>query len=149
MTASYNYCYLLLFSLALPVLFLYSCTPRVSVFNEAAYRQAVELKVASMNLLDKATTDFSENRESVDHLKLDLLTAWEYAKGRPDNEAAERLWESLLDPEVNLLADFLSRWEERERLPPAMIREYKLIISDAFDRIIALESGKSSRTIFD
>ena len=149
MTTLNYFRYLLLFGLALPVLFLYSCTPRVSVFNEAAYRQAVELKVASLNLLDKATTDYSENREAVDNLKLDLLTAWEYAKGRPDNEAAERLWESLLDPEDNLLADFLIRWEERERLPPAMIREYKLIISDAFDRIIALESGKSGRTIFN
>mgnify|MGYP006292575881 CR=1 FL=1 len=128
--------------LILVLVLLQSCTTGMTVFNEAAYRQAVELKVASMDLLDKASTSYSENREAVEELKLDLLKAWEYAKGRPDNEAAAREWEMLIDPERNLLGNFLLRWEERERLSPALVREYRFIITDAFDRIISLESGK-------
>lgn len=132
----------LLFWPLLMIAALISCTPQISVFNEAAYRQAVELKVASMNLLDKASTPYAENREEVEELKLDLLKAWEYAKGRPDNETSAGQWEMLIDPERNRLGNFFIRWEERERLSPALIREYRLIISDTFDTIISLESGK-------
>ena len=133
------------FLLLWPVLMIFafiSCSPQLSVFNEAAYRQAVELKVTSMNLLDKASTPYIENREEVEALKLELLIAWEYAKGRPENETSAEQWEMLIDPERNRLGNFFIRWEERERLSPALLREYRLIISDTFDTIIALESGK-------
>lgn len=121
---------------------LISCTPQMSVFNEAAYRQAVELKVVSMSLLDRASAPYADNIEEVEELKLDLLKAWEYAKGRPNNETSARQWEMLIDPEHNRLGNFFIRWEERERLSPALVREYRLIISDTFDTIISLESGK-------
>ncbi|PWN06809.1 hypothetical protein [Rhodohalobacter mucosus] len=136
-----TYRQLILWSLLMTA-FLISCMPQMSVFNEAAYRQAVELKVASLNLLDKASTPYAENREQVETLKLELLKAWEYAKGRPDNETSAEQWEILIDPERNRLGNFFVRWEERERLSPAIVREYRLIISDTFDMIISLESGK-------
>lgn len=136
-----TYRYLLLWPI-LMLVGLLSCAPQISVFNEAAYRQAVHLKVAAMNLLDKASTPYSENREDVEALKLDLLKAWEYAKGRPDSETSARQWEMLIDPERNRVGNFLIRWEERERLSPALVREYRVIISDTFDTIISLESGK-------
>lgn len=119
-----------------------SCTPQISMFNEAAYRQAVELKVASLDLIDHASEPLSENIDEAERLKLELLKAWEYAKGRPDNEITARQWEILIDPNRNLLGSFFVRWEERGTLPPALVREFKLIISDTFDTIIALESGK-------
>lgn len=119
-----------------------TCTPSISQFNETAYQQAVQLKVESMSLIDKADEPYSGHEEEADQLKQDLLTAYEYAKGRPKNEISTRQWEIMVDPERNLMGGFLVRWKEQETLSPAFIGEYSKVIADAFDTIIGLESGK-------
>ena len=135
-------------AIALPVILfliltvLQSCAPSISLFNETAYRQAVELKVVSLEMLDRASQPFDEYREEAENLRLDLLKAYEYAKGRPANEVSTRQWEIMIDSEGNLMGGFFTRWENRGTLPPAFIREFRDVISDAFDTIIGLESGK-------
>jgi hypothetical protein len=130
------------FILFLILTVLQSCAPSISLFNETAYRQAVELKVVSLEMLDRASQPFDEYREEAENLRLDLLKAYEYAKGRPANEVSTRQWEIMIDPEGNLMGGFFTRWENRGTLPPAFIREFRDVISDAFDTIIGLESGK-------
>ncbi len=75
-------------------------------------------------------------------MEKDLSKAYEYAKGRPNNEESTRQWALMRDPEENLLAGFLKRWEEQGSMPQPFVAEAKDIISDAFDTIIELESGK-------
>ncbi|WP_428236207.1 hypothetical protein [Gracilimonas sp.] len=119
-----------------------ACAPSISQFNETAYQQAVQLKVKSMSLIDKANEPYSVHEEAAVQLKQDLLTAYEYAKGRPKNEISTRQWEIMVDAERNLMGGFLVRWKEQETLSPAFIGEYSKVIADAFDTIIGLESGK-------
>ncbi len=119
-----------------------ACTPTISQFNETAYQQAVQLKVKSMSLIDKANEPYSVHEEEAVQLKQNLLTAYEYAKGRPKNEVSTRQWEIMVDAERNLMGGFLVRWKEQETLSPAFIGEYSKVIADAFDTIIGLESGK-------
>lgn len=118
------------------------CAPSISQFNETAYRQAVELKVQSLALTDKATESYAGHAAGAETLRQDLHTAYEYAKGRPNNELSTRQWEIMIDPERNLLGGLLARWEEEGSLSPVFVREFRGVISDAFDTIIGLESGK-------
>jgi len=90
----------------------------------------------------KAETPFEGYTKRIQNLELELDKAYEFAKGRPRNEFSARQWEILLDPERNLLAGFIRRWENSETLSWPFIVEASGVVSDAFDTIIGLESGK-------
>jgi hypothetical protein len=122
-------------------LFLMACTT-ISPFNQKAYEQATSLKAESSALMDKATKPFSECRSEVESLRLNLEKAYEYAKGLPKNEITTKQWEILKAPDGHLLGGFLKRWEEKSELSDAFIKAAKELISDGFDMIIELESGK-------
>ncbi len=114
----------------------------ISEFSADAYKQAVELKVISIDLMWYATESYSNYEAEVEMLKLELKKAYEFAKGRPDNEISTRQWEILIDEERNLLGGFLKRWKEEETLSAMFVNEAQLLVGDAFDAIIGLESGK-------
>lgn len=114
----------------------------ISQFSPAAYEQATSLKVESLVLMDKAAEPFERHRSEVEALLIRIEKAYEYAKGRPKNEISGRQWALLKDPDRNLLGGFMKRWQERVTLSEPFIEEAKGIVSDAFDTIIGLESGK-------
>ena len=92
---------------------------------------------------DRGTVcSFEDFASDVYSLKIELSKAVEFAKGRPNNEISTKQWEILTDENRNLLGGFLKRWEEEDTLSPMFVDEAKKIISDAFDTIIGLESGK-------
>jgi hypothetical protein len=117
------------------------CTP-VSTFSETAYTQAVQLKVETLDLMSKAIDGYSNHTGEVDSLKQKLLFAYEYAKGRPNNEISTKQWEIMIDPDRNLIGGFLKIWKQDLILSPVFVSEAKGVIGDAFDTIIGLESGK-------
>ncbi len=120
---------------------LYSCSS-ISEFSAEAYKQTVDLKVESLELMFYASEPYSDSEIEVESLKQKLKKAYEFAKGRPDNEISTEQWEILIDEERNLLGGFLKRWEEEVTLSEMFITEAQLLVSDAFDTIIGLESGK-------
>jgi len=123
------------------LVFLASCTT-ISPFNQKAYEQATSLKVDALALMDKATVPFSTQRKSVDALKLNVEKAYEYSKGLPQNTETTQQWIIIKDPLRNSLGGFLQRWKEKSTLRKAFIREAKSLVSDGFDQVIELESGK-------
>ena len=120
---------------------IWSCSS-ISVFSPEAYKQAVELKVESLELMSYATSPYDDNEESVTYLKTELRKAYEFALGRPNNELSTEQWEILINEEGNLLGGFLKRWEAEGTLSEMFVTEMQTLVSDAFDTIIGLESGK-------
>jgi len=116
----------------------------ISVYSPEAYKQAVDLKIESLNIMSSATMPFSDYEEDVAFLKTELSKAYEFAKGRPNNEISTKQWEILIDENRNLLGGFLKRWENDETLSEMFVTEAQKLVSDAFDTIIGLESGKIS-----
>jgi len=116
----------------------------ISVYSPEAYKQAVDLKIESLNLMSSATMSFSDYREDVAFLKTELSKAYEFAKGRPNNEISTKQWEILIDENRNLLGGFLKRWQDEDTLSEMFVSEAQKLVSDAFDTIIGLESGKIS-----
>jgi len=92
-----------------------------------------------MSLATMQYDDFSEN---VDILKTELNKAYEFAKGRPNNDISTKQWETLISPDGNLLGGFLKRWKEEGTLSQMFVAEMQILVADAFDTIIGLESGK-------
>ncbi len=126
------------FTLSLTI---WSCAS-ISVFSPEAYKQAVDLKVESLELMSLATMPFADVEENVTYLKTELKKAYEFALGRPDNEISAEQWEILIKEDGNLLGGFLKRWETEGTLSEMFVTEMQILVSDAFDTIIGLESGK-------
>jgi len=119
----------------------WSCSP-ISVFSPDAYKQAVDLKVEALNLMSFAASPYADYEEEVLYLKTELKKAYEFALGRPNNEISAGQWEILINEEGNLLGGFLKRWEVEDALSEMFVSEMQMLVSDAFDTIIGLESGK-------
>ncbi|MBN3116709.1 hypothetical protein H4F46_17615 [Pectobacterium brasiliense] len=123
-------------------LLLVSCST-ISPFNQRAYEQAVTIKVDALSLMDKATAEtFEENRHEVTLLKEQVEKAYEYARGLPKNEIVTKQWEIIKNPSRNSLGGFLVYWERNKTLSKTFVTDMKGIISDGFDQVIELESGK-------
>ena len=120
---------------------IWSCAS-ISVFSPEAYKQAVDLKVESLELMSFATMPYADYEEEVINLNTELDKAFEFSKGRPDNEISTEQWRILIDEEGNLLGGFLKRWETEGSLSEMFVSEMQILVSDAFDTIIGLESGK-------
>jgi len=120
---------------------IWSCAS-ISVFSPEAYKQAVDLKVESLELMSFATMPYADYEEEIIYLNTELDKAFEFSKGRPDNEISTGQWRILIDEEGNLLGGFLKRWETEGSLSEMFVTEMQILVSDAFDTIIGLESGK-------
>jgi len=118
-----------------------SCSS-ISPFSQRAYEQATSLKAEALTTMDKATESFSSEKQTVEALKLNIEKAYEYAKGLPKNEDTANQWAIIKDPSRNSLGGFLKRWEDKQTLSKEFIQEAKRLVSDGFDTIIELESGK-------
>lgn len=119
-----------------------ACAPKISPFSEIAYEQATALKVEALALMRHAQEPFERHRATVEDLMTRVDKAYEFARGRPRNEISAQQWEILRDPNRNLLGGFLRRWASQSALSAPFIEEARGIVSDAFDVIIGLESGK-------
>jgi len=119
-----------------------SCGPTISSFSPIAYEQATSLKVDALGLMDRATDPYANHRAETESLTVRLAKAYEFARGRPDNDMSTEQWRILIDPGRNLLGGFLARWRKESKLSTTFVTEAKGLVSDAFDTIIGLESGK-------
>jgi hypothetical protein len=118
------------------------CIPSISVYSQYAYQQAVDLKVESLDLLSHADQSYKDYQKPVDELIQRIDKAYEYAKGRKDNDLSTKQWEILKDPDGNLMGSILKKWKSQDKLSSTYLTEKIKQISDAYDEIITLESGK-------
>lgn len=112
-------------------------------FDQYAYTQTISLKVDGLNLMDLAKDNFNTHQVIVKEYQTKLLKVYEYEKNRPKNDFTTKLWDKLLDSNGHLLGGFLNRWEKEKKLNETFINEEKKLVSEAFDQIARLESGKN------
>ena len=126
----------------LAMLSLWACSSYIAPYSHFAYQQGISLKVEALALMEKANEPWADHQQEVQELMLKIEKAFEYAKGRPNNELSTKQWQILKDPEQNLLGGFLKRWSTQSTLSEVFIQEAGGLISNAFDTITGLESGK-------
>lgn len=119
-----------------------ACTPLIGPYSPTSYANATSLKVETLALMDKANEPYSEHRQEVEALFVDLGKAHEYVKGVPSNGLSAKQWEILIDRNGDLIGTFFQRWEQRTTLSKIYIEEFQGIVADAFDELICLEANK-------
>ena len=117
--------------------------PRIALYNETAYSNAVSLKVESLALMDKASDSISAHVQEISTLETNIEKAYQYVRWLPRNELTVAQWEILKDPNRDLLGGFLKKWEREEGFACAFIQEKEKQTTDAFDEILKLETGKN------
>jgi hypothetical protein len=112
--------------------------------DPVSLQNAIDLKVESLALLDKATDPPETHAAEIQDIQLRLQKALEYEKTRGElNAVSVQQWELLTDPEGNLLAGFLKKWvADGKGRTPAFIDGVKGLVTKAFDQIIKVESAK-------
>jgi len=114
----------------------------ISHYDQVAYEHATSAKVDTLALMDKATRSYDGHQKEIEALVIELNKAYEYDRGRALNKLTVAQWDILRDPNRNLVGGFLKMWKAKGSFSATFIAEKKPQISDAFDQIIALESGK-------
>lgn len=127
---------------ALFLVLLIGCKPLISVYDQYAYTQGTTLKVDALNLMDKATQPYQGMVVEVEATLLKLKKAYEYESHRPQNEITTKMWSIMNNPEKNLFAGFIKRWQTKSVLEKEFIDQAKQQVSETFDMIIELESQK-------
>ncbi len=124
-----------------------SCnSTRTALFDQYSYEKTIELKVETINLMNKSTTSYSENKQEIDKLFLDIEKLVEYEKNKPDNEITFQLWKTLNDKEKNLVAGFFKHWETKGIISKSFLEESKIQIREAFDLLIQYEIKKDKQS---
>jgi hypothetical protein len=121
-----------------------ACTPLIGPYSPTAYQNATSLKAETLAIMDKAIQPYAENELKIDDLKVRIDAAYEYVNGMSSNGISAKQWEILKNPEGNLLGKFFLRWKEKGVLSETYVKEFKKLISEAFDEIICLEANKES-----
>jgi hypothetical protein len=122
--------------------FILNCSPRIARFNETAYQNAINLKIESLRLMDNAVDSIGSHIKEVSDLEMKIEKAHQYVMWLPRNELTVKQWEVLMKPDGGLLGEFLSRWKEEKVLNKGYVKASKILVEQAFNEIIKLETGK-------
>lgn len=112
--------------------------------DPVSLQNAIDLKVESLALLDKATDSPDAHVAEIQDMQFRLQKGVEYEKTRGElNAISIEQWETLANPDGNLLGGFLKKWEtDGKGRSPAFIDGVKGLVTKAFDQIIKVESVK-------
>ena len=113
-----------------------------SFFDDYVYKESISVKVDAINLMGKAAEDYATHQKDVEQLIASVQKIYEYEKGRPKNVESIKMWEAMLNPDKNLLAGFMKRWEDKGKMGKVFVTEAQKQITQAFDIIIGLETNK-------
>lgn len=129
------------FILLIMFLSVVGCSP-VSEFNQAALDKTVSVKSDALNLISKASDNYSDHQSEIDSLKLNVEIAYQYSKTIPNNTETIAQWEIIRDPNSSSLFGLLERWKSKSQLSGTFISEVKLLIASDFNTIIDFENNK-------
>ncbi len=116
----------------------------VSHYDATSYQNAIYLKAEALLLIEKAKDPPGKHAAAIEGIRLRLLQAYEYERGKAkQNRATVEQWRLLIDPEAALLGGFLRKWrDESKGQSDAFLKGVARNVSDAFDEIIKLENAK-------
>jgi len=126
---------------------LFSCNSlKTAVYDQYSYEQTVSIKVEAANLMDQASTPYTNHLKEIGELGLDIQKILEYEKNKPDNEITYAMWQLLADKDKNLLVGFFKRWQEKGQLNTVFVEEAKSQIMKAMDLLLQYEIKKDKET---
>jgi hypothetical protein len=109
------------------------------------YEKATMLKADSVRLMSEAERPFTSLQKEVDEYERDLARAYEFEKGRQNNQTTIEEYRILVDPNRNSIIGVLNRWKAQGTLRSSFIQDAIFVISAQWDAIIRLEDAKQQK----
>ena len=143
---------------ALGILLLLSgCKSLITTYDPYSYTQLSTVKVEVLNVMSKATEEYSKHESEVEAVKLEVQKAYEYDTHKPKNEVMTAMWKflynALLSDELEGIAGhqhkkgFFNKWKAEGKESQAFVDEASSkIIGPMFDLIMELESKKLTKS---
>ncbi|MES1215311.1 MAG: hypothetical protein ABUT20_07335, partial [Bacteroidota bacterium] len=133
-----------------------SCKTLITTYDPYSYTQLSSLKVEVLNVMSKATEDYSEHSNEVEAIGIKIQKAYEYDTHKPKNEIMAKMWkflyESLLSDEMEGITGhqhkkgFFNKWKAEKKESDFFVDEASSkIIAPMFDLILELESKKLTK----
>lgn len=119
---------------------------KTASYDQYSYQKTTEIKVEASNLIDKATTPYTDHLQDIGELGSEIQKIVEYEKNKPNNEITYAMWQVLADKDKNLLVGFFKRWKEKGQLKPFFVKEAKAQIMEAMDLLIQYETKKDKES---
>ncbi|MCA8880015.1 MAG: hypothetical protein KDA73_08670 [Rhodobacteraceae bacterium] len=123
-----------------------ACSPLIAPYSLTAYQNATSLKARSLNMIDRSAEPYSESKEALDALLLDIDEAYEFAAGLNHNDISARQWALVRGPGGNYWGAFIPVWRAEGTTGQSFRAETKKEFAAAFDYIICLEANKRQST---
>ena len=119
----------------------WSCAP---LQDPVTLRETQETKQATLTLIEKGDTPFSQNEEAVSALKTRMENIETREKNKKRNEITAKMWE-LLSSDEHLVGSYLKLWEEKGTLSTMFIEQATPQIEEAFDMMLLYETKKDKQ----
>ncbi|HJQ85788.1 MAG TPA: hypothetical protein VKA21_16995 [Candidatus Binatia bacterium] len=114
----------------------------ITGYDPTSYKNATDLKVESLALIDKAGDPASQHTAAIEQVRTRLLQAYEYEKGKKTNNETARQWAIMVAPDRNLMGGFMEKWLREGPQSAAFRSGMKSNVEQGFDTIIDLEEHK-------
>lgn len=129
------------------------CKTSIAPFDQHSYTELSGLKVDVLNMMKKATDDYTGHEAAADALRLKVEKAYEYDVHKPKNEMMGRMWtflyESLYSDKMEGLGErqfpkgFFNNWKASGKKSGVFVQEASgKIVGPMFDLLLELESKK-------
>ena len=128
-------------ALLVAVLSMSSCA---SLYDHFTYTETIEAKLATLSLMEKSDSPFTENEDEVVDVKNQLEKMEIYEKGKSRNDITGKMWE-LLRSDEHLVGSYLKLWEEKGSLNPEFAEQAIPQIEEAYDLMLLFETKKDKK----
>lgn len=112
-------------------------------FDPDGYQYASTLKEAALELMKQADKPYDDRAADVYLLMTKIERAYEHSLTRYKNDNVIATWDRLRDPNRNRLGGFMEQWRKEDKLDNDTITTYTQWVSDEFDMLVSLETGKN------
>jgi hypothetical protein len=122
-----------------------SCNPAkgMPAMDTFSMDQNEIIKNQVLSLMKKGGKNYVDVASDVMSLKNTITDQISYERDRGENNMKTvQMWETMMDPNQNLLGGFLNRWENDGKLNGVFIKEAARVVGKNFDKIISLEKKK-------
>ena len=116
----------------------------VSLYDHFTLTETVATKVQMENLLDNATTPYSDNLAAINALKTQMQKMLVYERTKDKNVVTTKMWE-LMTGENSTINSFLETWESQGTMSAPFVEEFRPQITEMFDLMIDFESKKDKQ----
>ena len=116
----------------------------VSLYDHFTLTETVATKVQMENLLDNATTPYTDNLAAINALKTQMQKMLVYERTKDKNVVTTKMWE-LMTGENSTINSFLETWESQGTMSAPFVEEFRPQITEMFDLMIDFESKKDKQ----